>query len=74
MRKLYLEYLLSMIKNNFFYENELRHFCKFYLEYLLITTTFLQILPRKSAHYSRFLHILPPTFARFFEGIAVFQK
>ena len=28
----------------------LRHFCKFYLEYLLITTTFLHILPRISAH------------------------
>ena len=37
----------------------LRHFCIFYLEYLLITTTFLHILPRVSAHYSRFLHILP---------------
>eukprot|EP00493_Phyllostaurus_siculus_P020496 UN20821 len=34
-----------------FYENEFQHFCIFYLEYLLITATFLQILPRVSAHY-----------------------
>ena len=65
MRKFYLEYLLIRIKNTFFYENELRHFCKFYLnicslhphfcifylEYLLITTTFWHILLQTSAHY-----------------------
>ena len=27
-------------------------FCIFYLQYLLITTTFLHILPRESAHYN----------------------
>ena len=32
-------------------ENELRFFCKFYIEYMLITTTFLQILLRMSAYY-----------------------
>eukprot|EP00493_Phyllostaurus_siculus_P020501 UN20826 len=28
-----------------------RHFCRFYLEYLLITSVFLHILPRISAHF-----------------------
>ena len=34
MRKFYLEYLLIRIKNTFFYENEMRHFCKFHLKNL----------------------------------------
>ena len=63
MRKFYLEYLLIRIKNIFFTKMNcdifanftsnicslLRHFFIFYLEYLLITTTFLHILPRISA-------------------------
>ena len=34
-----------------FYENELQHFCIFYLEYVLITSSFLHILPRICAHF-----------------------
>ena len=39
------------LKIIFLYENEFQHFCKFYFEYLLITVTFLHILPRISAHF-----------------------
>ena len=44
-----------------------RYFCIFDLEYLLITTTFLYILPRISANYVRFLHILPRSRSQDFE-------
>ena len=50
MREFSLEYLLITIRDIFFYENEMRHFCIFSLEYLLIRATFLHIFPRISAH------------------------